>query len=254
MANVVGATAGAVKGVTPWGAIAMGAGAALGLGQSIWAGAQQKKYTKKFLKGFENRPIYEIPSEYKTMLERLRREAATTEPAWANIQKEQIGQATAKGTQLAERGAISSTGYQGAISDILDKELKALQDLGIQSMQYQEQKKQDLMQGEKLMGEQKAEQWNINEYVPWQTKMNFYGEKAGAAGQNLWAGMRGITDSFSNFAGTKAYIDAIKKMYPQGVPPTNPTLGTPSNTVGFNPYKVDITYPDSPVDLNKPYK
>ena len=57
---------------------------------------------------------------------------------------------------------------------------------------------------------QKAEQWNINKFLPWQTEMNRFGEMKTAGMQNLFQGIQSGVSTMSDLIGTKYMTDTLK--------------------------------------------
>jgi hypothetical protein len=231
MGNLVGTIAGGAAKATPWGAIATGVGALAGLVKMGIGASQIAKYTKRFNQGLANRPLYQIPKEYQDVLTTYQKLSQGKMPGF-DTELSQIGQTTAQSTQAAERGAISSNAYMDAVNKLNQQALTFQQNLGIRNEQYQSGMTEKALGAELGLGEQKAQQWNINEYGKWQTMMNFYGEKAGVASQNLWGGINDISGTLANFAGTKAYLDVLERLSQKE-----------TSTEDLNKYRVDINNP-----------
>ena len=199
--------------LNPWGAVAAGIGGLAGLAKTAIGAVQTAKANKQFNKLLKTRPQYEIPKEYSDVLATYNKLSAGKAPGYAS-QLGQIGQATAKAMQAGREGAISSTAYGDVVTSTLDKELEAIRDLNIRSDEYQ-MAMTEKAQGAKLgLAGEKASQWNINQYVPWQTEMNRLSEKNITGQQNLFGGIGDFAGQLGNFAGTSAYLDVIKKLYP----------------------------------------
>lgn len=191
---------------------ALGISALLGGGsallQSVIGGIQAYQGNKGFKRTMANRPDYEIPSEYQDILAKYQQAQAGNMPGYEQLQSN-IGQAGARARGAAERGAISSTAYGAQVGDIYQKELDAIQNLGIQQEQYKTQMLDKVAGAQGQLAGQKAEQWNINKFLPWQTEMNRYGEQKSAGMQNLFSGIQSGIGSVSDFLGTKYYTDAL---------------------------------------------
>jgi len=185
----------------------IGAGAAAVKG--IAGGIQASRGKKGFNKTMANRPDYEIPSEYQDILARYQQAGASNMPGY-NQQLSQIGQAGARARGSAERGAISSTAYGSQVGSIYQKELDAIQNLGVQQEQYKTAMMDKVSGAEGQLGQQKSEQWNLNKFLPWQTEMNRYGEQKQAGLQNMFSGIQGIGNTAMDYMGTKYYQDALK--------------------------------------------
>jgi len=200
----------------PIGALGLGAISMIpALAQSIFGGIQASKANKQFNKLLANRPQYEIPQEYKNILAQYQQARAGNMPGYEQTLG-QIGQLGARTRGAAERGAISSTAYGSRVSDIYQKELDALQNLGIQQEQYKTSMLDKVVGAQAGLGEQKAQQWNLNQNLPWQTEMNRMGEQKQAGLQNLFSGIQSMAGGLTDLAGTKYYTEALRGLYPQG--------------------------------------
>jgi len=177
--------------------------------QGVIGGIGASRANKKFNQLMRNRPEYEIPEEYQNILSRYKTAYASNMPGYEQTLSN-IGQLGARTRGAAERGAISSSAYQSSVGDIYQKELDALQNLGIQQAQYKQGQLANISQAEGALAGQKSEQWNINKFLPWQTEANRYGEQRKTGMENIFAGMQGIKDTAMNFLGTRYYTDILK--------------------------------------------
>jgi hypothetical protein len=196
--------------MTPWGAIATGASSLLNLGMGIANTIKTNKLQKQWDRLNANRPTYEIPQSYKDALAIYQKQAGQTQLPGQGLIEENIGQSSARARTAAERGAISSTSYGGQVSNIYDKELQAIQDLGIKSAEFQQQNQQNLATGMQMMGgqQEKAQDWNT--LGKWSTQMNQLESKMGAsagAASNAW---QGLSAGLMDFAGTQYYGQMLK--------------------------------------------
>jgi hypothetical protein len=128
----------------------------------------------------------------------------------------QIGESTAKTNSYLERGAMGSNQFMSGALQSQDKELDAIRNLGIMSAQWRTQQKQNLIQGQQMMGQQQDVQFQTNQLDPWNMKANMANEQRQAGNQNLWNGLEGMSGNLSQFAGTKAYLKALKATNPNG--------------------------------------
>lgn len=192
-------------------AIAQGAGS---LAQGIFGGVQAARANKAFSRLQANRPTYDIPKEYENVLRQYQLAYASDMPGYAQTLSN-IGQASARARGAAERGAISSNAYGAQVGDIYQKELDAIQNLGIQQAQYKQSQLANIAQAEQTIGGQKLEQQNWNKFIPWQTEMNRFGEQKQAGIQNMFSGIQSGLGNLTDYMGTKYYTDAIKGLYPQ---------------------------------------
>jgi hypothetical protein len=196
----------------PWGAIAAGIGGLAGIGKAVVGGIQASRGRKEFKSLMGNRPMFEIPEEYGDVLSTYKRLSESEKFPGQDIMEGKIGQATARATQSAKEGAVSSTAYQSAVGDIYQKELDALQNLSLQAEQYKTSQQDKLAGAQQMMGGLKSDQWNINQYVPWQTNVINAAQRGQTGQQNLFEGMGSFANQMSNFAGTDAYLNIFKQM------------------------------------------
>ncbi len=198
---------------------ALGIGAILGgassLLQGIMGAVQASRGAKGFKRTMANMPKYEIPKEYQDILAKYQQAYAGNMPGYEQTLSN-VGQAGSRARGAAERGAISSSAYGAQVGDIYQKELDALQNLGIQQEQYKTNMLGNVAAAQTAMGAQKEQQFNVNQYIPWQTAMNYYGEKQKVGTENLMAGIQGGVSNISDLAGTMYYANALKGLYPQG--------------------------------------
>ena len=85
------------------------------------------------------------------------------------------------------------------------------------SAQWRTQQKQNLIQGQQMMGQQQDVQFQTNQLDPWNMKANMANEQRQAGNQNLWNGLEGMSGNISQYAGTSAYLKALQAMNPNGV-------------------------------------
>lgn len=185
------------------------------LAQSGFGAAQAASGNKQFKKLLANRPNYEIPQEYKDILARYQQAQSGDMPGYQQTLSN-IGQAGARARGAAERGAISSASYGAQLGNLYQKELDAIQNLGIQQEQYKTSMLDKVAQAQGTLGAQKSEQWNLNQFLPWQTEMNRLGEKKQAGIQNLFSGLQSGIGNISDLMGTKYYSDMLNKLQTTG--------------------------------------
>ena len=212
-----GAASGASGGI--WGA-AIGGG--LGLLKGIFGAVQTSQGTNQLNSLIKNRPQYTIPQGYQDAFKSYQQMANSNLPGY-DIMKNQIDQSGAQTQSNLERGAMSSNQLMSGALSSQDKELKAIQNLGLMSAQWKSQQQQNLVQGEQMMGGQQEQAWNYNVNQPWEIKANMAAGKAGVGQQNLFSGLQDIGSSLQNYAGTSAYLSMLKSMQQQPQAGTTPT-------------------------------
>jgi len=190
---------------------------AIGAGVNLWKGISQgikaKRAEKAADKLYSQRPTYEIPQGYSDALSLYKKNAAQTQLPGQGAIEENIQQSSARARSAAERGAVSSAAYGGMTSDIYDKELQAIQDLGIKAAEFQQANQEKLAQGYQMMGgqQEKAQDWNT--LGAFNTSMNRLESKGGAYAQNAANAWSSLGSNLMDFAGTNY---AMKMMQGSG--------------------------------------
>ena len=205
----------------------------LGLAKAIIGGIQAGGAKKRAKQMVADRPKYNIPEEYMKSLGIYKQLASGEMPGMDRYQ-EMIGESTARAMTGAERGAISSNVYQGAVESAQDKELQALRELALMGTQYKTQAMQNLAQAQTSMGQLKDVQWQTNVLQPWEIQKNIESEQRQVGMTNLFGGLGEMGASVMNFVGTRYYGDIMKELYGKG------TMGSPTNV---NIQKPQPTYP-----------
>jgi len=199
---------GAAKNATPWGALLT---AIPSLAQGILGGIQAAKGAKGFKRTMAARPGYEIPQEYKNILAQYQQARAGNMPGYEQTLG-QIGQLGARTRGAAERGAISSTAYGSQVGDIYQKELDALQNLGVQQEQYKTRMLDKVTGAQGVLGGQKLAKQEWEELIPYQTELNRYGEMQKGGIENIFKGIQGMGMTASDLWGTKYLQDMYGKL------------------------------------------
>ena len=226
----------------------------LGAGKAIFGGVQAARGRKEMKNLLANRPQYNIPEAYMKSLGIYQNLAAGEMPGMQRYEQ-MIGESTSRAMTGAERGAISSNVYQGAVSSAQDRELQALQQLAQMGVQYKTQTMQNLAGAQTQMGQLQDQAFEYNVNVPWNIRANMAQSKIQAGGENLYGGLGDIASTAMNFAGTKYYVDAMSALQQQ---PNNPNSMNRSimpppnyspqqnlmNTAGGLLKKNPINYPD----------
>jgi hypothetical protein len=210
------------------------AGAALTKGI---VGAVQASKAKKAQERLMANPVtYKRPDEYAQELG-LRQEAASQQEMPGQRYLEQnIGNAAAQARTASEQGAISSNVYQSQVGNIFEKQANALQDLSMQSAQWQQQQKENLISTLGKGANYSDTEWQENSLRPWEMNMNQYQSQKQAGAQNAWGGAEGLVQGLSSFAGTKYYQDILKGLMSQNQG-ADPLGGNQSKPIGtaYNP-------------------
>ena len=220
--------------------LALGAMAASGIAklvQGISQSVKAKRAERAADKLYAQRPTYEIPSGYGDALNLYKKNAAQTQLPGQGLIEENIQQSSARARSAAERGAVSSAAYGGMASDIYDKELQAIQDLGIKAAEYQQANQEKLAQGYQMMGgqQEKAQDWN--KLGAWTTGMNRTESKGAAYAQNAANAWSSLGSNLMDFAGTQYAMKMMQGTSGQGTPGAAPTTNlSPNSASVVNPW------------------
>lgn len=193
-------------------AVTAGVDAATNLAKGIWGISQFRKGNKDFKSLMDNQPVYKRPEEYAQELEMRKQAAAQQQLPGQGYIEQNIGGATSQALSAAEKGAISSNVYQKSVGDILQKQLNAFQDLGLQSAQWQQSQKENLMNTMQRGAGYSDQEFMTNKLQPWEMKMNDAVSRRQAGGQMMFGGLEGIASSLSDYSGTKYYADILKSL------------------------------------------
>lgn len=223
MGGIVGGKAGGVlrtvgsiaASATPWGAIAMGASSLLGLGQTIAEGIRARRERKRVNELLAQRPTYKIPEAYNDIIRQYSQLQQQGMPGYEQIESN-LGEAFAAERGRRERGAISSN--TNLLGDAYEKELEAIQNLGIQQAQYKTAMAEKVIGAQGDLAQQQLAKQNWDDLVSWQTRLNASSEGQQAGIQNMYAGMQGMSNTFADFAGTEVIKKVYASLYPKGLP------------------------------------
>lgn len=196
---------------------------ASGLAKAVTGGIQAAKGNKQLKNLLNNRPTYTIPEAYGRALG-VYSNLASGQMSGQQYYEDKIGESTARAMGNAEKGAISSNVFMGAVSNSQDKEIQAIQGLAKMGAEYRTTQMQNYGQALSQYGQLEDKQWEVNQFQPWEIKANMANEKKMAGQQNLWGGLNEMGSAAINFAGTRYYTEAMKAMQGGGgVGAVNPT-------------------------------
>jgi hypothetical protein len=199
---------------------------ALNIGKAVFGAAQAVKANKQVKNLMANQVTYKRPEEYAQELTMRQGLASQTQlPGMGQI-TDNIGAASAQARGAAEKGAISSNTYMGAVGDIYSKQIQAYQDLGVQAANFQQTQKENLAKTLQQGAGYSDTEWDQNKLQPWNMQMNMAQSNKQSGWANLWGGLEGQAMSANNFAGTQ-YAQQIMKGL-QGKGTTDPSTGLPT--------------------------
>jgi hypothetical protein len=183
----------------------------LGLAKAVTGGVQALTGNRQMNNLLANRPTYSIPDAYQKSLGIYANLASGQMPG-QQYYEDRIGESTARTISNAERGAISSGVFQGAVSNAQDKELNAIRDLARMGAEYKTTQMQNYGQALNQYGGLQDKQWEVNQFQPWEIKANMANEKKMVGQQNLFQGLGEMGSTVMNYVGTKYYTDAMKAL------------------------------------------
>ena len=188
----------------------IGIPALFNLGKSLFGAGQLAKNKRPVA------PKYEIPSAVQNYLNRLNIKSHQGLPG-QDIIEGKIGAQVANSIGDVNRSASSSASALGAVTDINQRAIDAVRDVGFQSAQYRDKNQDRAIEGERYKADYQEKAWEYNQNIPYQQKMNEFMANKQAGNANLWGGLEGIG---SNVVGGLGYqnqsnmmqglIDAIK--------------------------------------------
>jgi len=201
----------------------------LELGKGVVGAIQGFGAKKKIKEQWKDRPAYTRPKEVEEMLDIYRKEAGRSQLPGQDLIEAKLGRATGRSIRQAERFAPSSTAALGAISDVYGREQDAIRDLGIQFAQYKAAQQGQLAAGLGQAAQYSDQEFYLNKMQPWEQKMNELWSQKQAGFGNMWSGTTGAAGTFMDYAGTRAYTDAMSGML-------SPQSGTAAPTgYSYNP-------------------
>lgn len=185
--------------------------------KGIFGAAQSVKANKQIKKLNATLPKYKRPEEYGQELALRAKMAGQGQLPGLGQITDNISGATSQAYGAAEKGAISSNTYMGAVGDIYSKQINAFQDLGIKSAEFQQTQKENYMNTLQKGADYSDTEWQENVMRPWEVNMNEAQSKKKAGGENLWNGLEGMSSAFSSFAGTKYASEVMQGLQKTGV-------------------------------------
>jgi hypothetical protein len=210
---------------------------ALNLGKTLFGGWQALRANRDIKKLRQNRPIYETP-ESATQALGLSRQMAYGEMPGRDYAEQRLGRATAAGVRQTGRMAGSSSAALGAVTDIYGRQLDAERELGYNAALYRAQMMQNYQGQLGQMANYEDQAFNINQWIPYQQRMNELQEQRMSGMQNMWGGMNQGAQTNANMMGTMYQSNALQGMMPQwgqGLQPQG-NAGQPQQSPWMNAY------------------
>jgi len=199
--------------------------AAMGGVQSLQADIARRKAERDFQK-------YKVPGGVQSMLNVLHGMASQTEVPGADLVKQKLASATARGVETSQRTARSSTDVLGALHRLYSSQMDRELDLAVAGANNYQANRARLAQGLQTLGQYQTQKWQYNELYPYMQKMTEAGQLSAAGGANI----AGALKSGVSLAAYGAQMDAMKAPgAPSGESATTPLGITEySNTPQMN--------------------
>lgn len=186
--------------------VASGIKGIAGLIQGIGGARKQKQL-------WQNRPLFGVTSGEKANDQLYGNLAALTQLPGQQGFEDKLGQTYAEGVSDINKTSISSLGAtQGAI-DLSGKKMQAVQDLASQFSSFKYQNQQALGQWNNQKTQLEQERFNVNEYQPWNVKMNEATGQKQAGFSNMGSGIDSGLGMLGDLAGTDQMMKMFESLY-----------------------------------------
>lgn len=176
--------------------------------KAVWGLVQRSKANKKIAELNENRPVYENQN-IKNLVSLYQQRAGISQLPGQQNMESRMDASVASSVGQAAKYAPSSAAMLGAVTDVYGKKQEAIRDLATTFAQYKAQMQGELGQAYSVAAKDEAEAWNVNKFLPWQTKMNELVDQRQAGAEALWGGLEGIAASGFALAGSSYQGNAV---------------------------------------------
>jgi hypothetical protein len=206
----------------------------------------QMRMAKRFEEQAGERPEYQIPEEVQQALTLARARASRGDMPGASMAREMQREAAATGMDMSRRAARSPAEIMAAATGISGNQMRAANELGVQTARYTDMAERDLSGQLNQMGSYRDKQFDINQFQPYMQNMAAASALRGAAMQNF---MGGTSDFFggasrgTQAAGNMAQMGQFGSF--QTGQPQQPSgmLINPNQQLG-NPFGIQIRQPN----------
>jgi len=186
----------------------------VGIGKGIY-GLFQTGQSKKYAD--TERPGYDIPEEYKQMLNSAKMQALQTQLPGQGLAEEKIGAATSKGLSYAKEATDSPASILGMTAALTGQEQEKMRDLGIAAGENYNTNQGVLRSALGTMGEQKLNKWQWEKQMPYQEAMETASGLQEAGVENMFKGLGDAAGTVTSAMGTKQYMDLLTKSSDAGI-------------------------------------
>ena len=217
-------------------------------------GASQASKASKALKKMKS-PTYNRPEEYQDLMDLYRQQAGMSQLPGQQAYESRMGAGVAESVSDLQKSASSSATAQSSLVDIYGKKQDAIRDLAVQFAEYKTARQRDLAKGLEQGADYSDKEFEVNKWLPYQTKMNELTGQRQAGAANLWGGIEGMASAGMNLMGTASYLNVLEGMRPQygsGVPaPTGGYTGGYMAPLQQSPFTTKFATPPLPFDPRK---
>jgi len=180
-------------------------------------------------------PTYNRPEEYGDLMDLYRQQAGMSQLPGQQAYESRMGAGVAESVSDLQKSASSSATAQSSLVDIYGKKQDAIRDLAVQFAEYKTARQRDLAKGLEQGADYSDKEFEVNKWIPYQTRMNELTGQRQAGMNNLFGGIEGMASAGMNLLGTKAGLDALKGLNPAGGG-FNPLDRL--NSLGIKPYNI----------------
>lgn len=220
------------------------AAAAIGGGISLLnmgiGGLQARRGRKEYESLMRRLPKYQMQQEYQGNVN-LAKEAYIEGMPGKDIARNMLYASTEAGLSRIEEAATSSTDLLGATTDLYSKQLDKLNEQAFAEAQVKTANLERLMNANYNLAGEKTKQWEYNEWLPSQMKLNISSSKFGGGQQQFQAGLQNLAGVATNTLASYATMKSLNSIYgnspstPSGIPNSGTLGGTGYNAFGSNP-------------------
>jgi hypothetical protein len=157
--------------------------AAIGIGQSISAGAKRRRAKREF-------DPYEIAASERERVRVAGGIASQREIPGADIIRERVRGATGRGVEAATGVAESSSDVLGVLAGLYGREGEVEKDIGIASAENYQRNQRVYMEALGRMGQLETEKWKYNELYPYVQGMGESAQLEAAGGANIGSAIK----------------------------------------------------------------
>lgn len=146
-------------------------------------------------------PEMDIPSAIVQATDLYKRESQRSQVPGYDLYRQQIEGSTAQGLSASREAATSAADLLGATTSLYGQQSQALTQLEIEGARQQAANRQMYAQSLQNLGQWQQQQYYMNEYYPWVSKMNELQGIQQSAYDMLVGGINTLSASGANFGG-----------------------------------------------------